>query len=65
MEHYYEATVVVSFDNGKKTIKKKENYLVKAMSVTDAEAKVTEWMPNTIDFEVQGAKLSKFIDVIG
>ena len=50
--------------NGK-TKKKNENYLVNAMSVTEAEARVYEYFKSSIlPFEVKSAKVSAIIDVI-
>ena len=51
-------------DNGK--VKKETvNYLVDAMSVTEAEVRVVEYFKGSvIPFEVKGAQVSRIIDVI-
>jgi hypothetical protein len=57
-------------DNGKgiaKVKKTKENYLVDAMSVTEAEARVVKLFTDAainVDYEVTGAKESKIIEVV-
>jgi len=62
---YYIAKVKVSIDTGKSIKKITEEYLVDAVSVTDAEAKVTQdFGTSKIEFEVVEAKLSKIIKVI-
>jgi hypothetical protein len=62
---YYIAKVKVSVDTGKSIKKMTEEYLVDAVSVTDAEVKVTEdFNGSKIEFEVVEAKLSKILKVI-
>lgn len=64
---YFEAQVEIKSeqDNGKiKTIK--ERYLVDALSVTEAEAKVngTFKESSNVEFEVKAVKQSSIVDVI-
>jgi len=62
---YYTARVQMEFETDKGHVKKKsETYLVKAESVTDAEAIVHDKFkdyPN--DFEVKAVSASRIIDV--
>lgn len=62
---YYIATVKLEFETDKGHVKKKtESYLVKAESVTDAEAIVHEKFKDyTMDFEVKSVSQSRIIDV--
>ena len=62
---YYNARVQLEFETDKGALKKKtEAYLVKAESVTDAEAIVHEKFKDyTFDFEVKSVSQSKIIDV--
>jgi hypothetical protein len=63
---YYQATVTIS-QPGKNggTKKEREQYLVNAVSVTDAEKKVTEKFTGvTLDWEVSLVKQSNIIEVI-
>jgi len=72
MAKYYEVQVTMhhEIDNGKgvsKIKKTKENYLVDAMSVTEAEARVVKLFTDSainVDYEVTGAKESKIIEVV-
>jgi hypothetical protein len=64
MNEYYKVTVRVDYeaDNGK--IKKSnENYLVAAVSPTDAEAKITNHLL-TSDMEVRSISKSNLLEVI-
>jgi hypothetical protein len=62
---YYTARAKVLLDTGKSVKKVTEEYLVEAVSVTDAEVKVTkDFQGSNIEFEVVEAKLSKVIKVI-
>jgi hypothetical protein len=62
---YYNAKAKVLVDNGKTTKKVTEEYLVEAVSVTDAEVKVVKDFEGTsIEFEVVDVKLSKVGKVI-
>ncbi len=62
---YYNAKVKVLVDNGKTTKKVTEEYLVEAVSVTDAEVKVVKDFEGTpVEFETVEVKLSKVIKVI-
>jgi len=62
---YYTAKVQMEFENDKGHIRKKtETYLVKAESVTDAEAIVHEQFKNfPQEFEVKSVSASNIIDV--
>ena len=72
MAKYFEVTVTVQHevDGGKggtkiKTVK--ENYLVDAMTVTEAEARVVKEFEKAgiqLDYEVSAAKESKILQVI-
>jgi hypothetical protein len=66
---YFTVNVKVQHDNGNGKIKKvTERYLVDAMSVTEAEARVTEVMKEDLgsnDFEVVSASVSRIYKVIG
>jgi hypothetical protein len=63
---YFTVSVKVSHEDDKGKIKKvTERYLVDAMSVTEAEARVTKALedyPN--EFEIVSASTSRIIDVI-
>ena len=56
---FIEVKVAIEVDAGNgKTKKKNENYLVNAMSVTEAEARVYEYFKSSIlPFEVKSAKV--------
>lgn len=62
---YYTARVQMEFENDKGHIKKKsETYLVKAESVTDAEAIVHEkFKQYPQEFEVKSVSQSRIVDV--
>jgi hypothetical protein len=62
---YYTAKVQMEFETDKGHIKKKtETYLVKAESVTDAEAIVHEQFKNfPQEFEVKSVSASRIVDV--
>ena len=62
---YYTARVQMEFETDKGHVKKKtENYLVRAESVTDAEAIVHEKFKNsTFEFEVKSVSQSRICDV--
>jgi hypothetical protein len=65
---YFTVNVKVQHDNGNGKIKKvTERYLVDAMSVTEAEARVTEVMKEDLggtEFEVVSASVSRIYKVI-
>jgi len=66
---YYTAkvqlTIIVDTANGTKEKKATEMYLVEALSVTEAEAKVVKDFGNsTLDFEVKAVTNSKIIKII-
>lgn len=62
---YYIARVQLEFETDKGGLKKKsETYLVKAESVTDAEAIVNDKFKDyTFEFEVKSVSQSRIIDV--
>jgi len=62
---YYTAQVQIEFETDKGQVKKKtESYLVKAESVTDAEAIVHDKFKSyPRDFEVKSISQSRIIDV--
>jgi hypothetical protein len=55
-----------SIDDKGKTKKQKLDYLVDAVSVTEAEAKITRWLVerNERNFEIKAAITSPIVDVI-
>lgn len=66
---YYTAkvqlTMVVDTPKGQREKKVTETYLVEAMSVTEAEAKVVkDFSGSTFDFEVKSVNTSKIIKII-
>jgi hypothetical protein len=64
---YFTVTVKILSDNGNGKIKKvTERYLVDAMSVTEAEARATEYLAKggTQDFEIVAAGVSRVVGVI-
>ena len=64
---YFTVTVKILSDNGNGKIKKvTERYLVDAMSVTEAEARATEYLAKggTQDFEIVPAGVSRVVGVI-
>lgn len=64
MEIYYKCTVKVSFEDKKGNLKfKKENYLVSAISPTDIDAKMAEYLKPT-EYEIVGINVSNIMDVI-
>ena len=67
---YYVAKVQlideIDTPKGVKQKKETESYLVEALSVTEAEAKVVkDFAGYTFDFEVKGVTQSKIIKIIG
>jgi len=72
MAKYFEVTVTVQHEvdggkGGTKIKKVKESYLVDAMTVTEAEARVVKLFVDSainVDYEVTGAKESKIIEVV-
>ena len=62
---YYTARVQMEFETDKGHVKKKsETYLVKALSVTEAEAIVHDkFKQSTFEFEVKSVSASRISDV--
>ena len=66
---YYVAKVTLTEEvdtgNGTKEKKSRYQYLIEAVSITDAEAKMTKDMEGTVsDWEITGVAQSKIVDVI-
>jgi hypothetical protein len=63
---YFTVSVKVSFEDDKGKIKKvTERYLVDAMSVTEAEARTTEFMKTDVrDSEIIAVNQSRILEVI-
>ena len=64
---YFTVTTKILTDDGNGKIKKlTERYLVDAMSVTEAEARVTKFLAQdgTQDFEIVAAAVSRIVGVI-
>ena len=72
MAKYFEVTVTVQHEvdggkGGTKIKKVRESYLVDAMTVTEAEARVVKQFEESgvqLDYEVTGARESKILQVI-
>lgn len=63
--NWYSVKVKVSTDSGNVVKKVTEQYLVDAVSVTDAEAKINELFSSSlIEFEVDSVTSTKIVDVI-
>jgi hypothetical protein len=66
-QKYYTVKVEFMFEDDKgKTKKQKLDYLVDAVSVTEAEVKMTKWLieRNEKNFEIKAAITSSIIDVL-
>lgn len=63
---YYNVTVKIATENPKGGIKwMSENYLVDAVSITDAETIVhTDFNQSGLQFEVKSASISKIVKVL-
>ena len=63
---YHSVSVKVRFEDDKgKTKTKTEKYLVDAMSVTEAEARVTSYMKGAqVEFEISSASQFRIVDAI-
>ena len=62
---YWLVTVQLQFENDKGRIQKvREQYLVEAVSATDAEAKIYKEFEGESDFNVIGVNRSKIIKVV-
>ena len=65
MSYYIAKVKVVVSDNNGKQKKNVEQYLVNAVSVTDAESKIhADFQNSIIDFEVSSVSETKIIKVI-
>jgi hypothetical protein len=66
-QKYYTVKVEFLFEDDKGKMKKQKlDYLVDAISVTEAEAKITKWLieRNERNFEIKAAITSPIVDVI-
>jgi hypothetical protein len=66
-QKYYTVKVEFLFEDDKGKMKKQKlDYLVDAISVTEAESKITKWLieRNERNFEIKAAITSSIIDVI-
>jgi hypothetical protein len=66
-DKYYIVKVEFKFEDDKGKMKKQKlDYLVDAVSVTEAEAKMTRWLTerNERNFEIKAAITSPIVDVI-
>lgn len=66
-QKYYNVKVEFVFEDDKGKMKKQKlDYLVDAVSVTEAEAKMTKWLMdrNERNFEIKAAITSPIIDVV-
>jgi hypothetical protein len=66
-QKYYTVKVEFLFEDDKGKMKKQKlDYLVDAVSVTEAESKITKWLieRNERNFEIKAAITSSIIDVI-
>lgn len=63
---YFTVSVKVAFEDDKGKVKKStERYLVDAISVTDAEARVVAYMKDTQGgFEISSASQSRIVEVL-
>jgi hypothetical protein len=67
MAQYFTVKAVFEIEDNKGKIKKQtEQYLVDAMSVTEAEARITDYLASRgeNDFEVKSASKSNIVSVI-
>ncbi len=62
---YFTVSVKVVTDDGQGKIKKStERYLVEAMTVTEAEARVSAHMDKNLSYEISSASQSRILEVI-
>jgi len=64
MNQFWTVTVQLSVEKNDRLQKVREQYLVSAVSATDAEAKITKEFSGHSNFEVVGVIQSKIIKVI-
>lgn len=63
---YYIAKIeyLTNLEGGDKLKKKSENFMINALSVTEAEAKIVEWIPaNWQDPKLKGVNQSSIVDI--
>ena len=64
MNNYFKVSIKIETETDKGKIKYiRQNYLISALSPTDAEAKITKELSGH-DFEVTSISLTNFIDVL-
>lgn len=64
MNFYVKVTYLKPVENSEKMKRHSETYLVNAMSVTEAEARVKTWLPSNFqDPEVTASSKAKIVDV--
>jgi hypothetical protein len=62
---FYKATLQVEFEVKGKLRKRREEYIVEAISPTDVETKVVAYLKgNTEDSEISSIVLTKIIDIL-
>jgi hypothetical protein len=63
---FYKASIQIQFEDGKGRLKKRrEEYIVEAISPTDVEAKVAKHLKgSTEDSEISSIVLTKIIDIL-
>jgi hypothetical protein len=61
---YYRCNVKVEYEDAKGRVKyRKQQYIVQAVSPTDVESKVTDYLKN-VDFEVDSISQTRIEDII-
>ena len=64
MENYFRVVVKVDFEDRKgRTKKRSENYIVSAITPTEVEVKMTEYLKGS-DFEIVTIAVTKILDII-
>ena len=63
---YYKVSIQVDTENAKGQVKKRrEEYIVQAISPTDVEVKMTEYMKGSVsDWEISSLVQTKIIDIV-
>jgi len=64
MEQYYRVVVKVDFEDKRgRTKQRNENYIVLAITPTDVEVKMTEYLKGS-DFEIVAISVTKILNII-
>lgn len=64
-KQFYKATLQVEFEVKGKNKKRREEYIVEAISPTDVEAKIVEHLRgSTEDSEISSIVLTKIVDIL-